>query len=147
MRLLKGGNAGTGPFLQSPWRGSRVPYVCANVIEKRTGHTLLPPYAVVVIHGVPVGIIGAVLKQTPTLAPAWATANLRFTDEATAINAAARELQAHGVHILVTIHQGVRRRPRSTALSGTDLGRASSRTWIRGSTWSSPAIPSTAPMR
>ena len=108
LRLLKGGNAKTGPFLQNPWRGSRVPYVCANVIDKRTGHTLLPPYAVVVIHGVPVGIIGAVLKETPTLVPAWATANLQFTDEATAINAAARELQAHGVHtILVTIHQGV----------------------------------------
>src|SRR5580704_6342127 len=33
LRLLKGGNARTGPFLQNPWRGSRVPYVCANVID------------------------------------------------------------------------------------------------------------------
>ena len=108
LRLLKGGNAKAGPFLQNPWRGSRVPYICANVIDKRTGRTLLPPYAVVVIHGVPVGIIGAVLKETPTLVPAWATANLQFTDEATAINAAAQQLQAQGVHtILVTIHQGV----------------------------------------
>jgi 5'-nucleotidase len=108
LRLLNGGNARTGPFLQNPWRGSRVPYVCANVIDKRTGHTLLPPYAVVVIHGVAVGVIGAVLKETPTLVPAWATADLTFTDEATAINAAAKALQAQGVHtLLVTIHQGV----------------------------------------
>jgi 5'-nucleotidase len=108
LRLLNGGNAKTGPFLQNPWRGSRVPYVCANVVDRRTGRTLLPPYAVVVIHGVPVGIIGAVLKETPTLVPAWATANLQFTDEAAAINQQARELQAQGVHtILVTIHQGV----------------------------------------
>ncbi len=108
LRLLKGGNAKAGPYLQNPWRGSRVPYVCANVLDKRTGHTLLPPYTVVVIHGVPVGIIGAVLKETPTLVPAWATADLAFTDEATAINAAARALQARGVHtLLVTIHQGV----------------------------------------
>jgi 5'-nucleotidase len=108
LRLLNGGNAKAGPFLENPWRGSRVPYVCANVIDKRTGHTLLPPYTVVVIHGVPVGVIGAVLKETPTLVPAWATADLTFTDEATAINAAARELQAQGVHtVLVTIHQGV----------------------------------------
>ncbi|HEV2703510.1 MAG TPA: bifunctional metallophosphatase/5'-nucleotidase [Steroidobacteraceae bacterium] len=108
LRLLNGGNANGGPFLQNPWRGSRVPYVCANVLDRRTGRTLLPPYAVVVIHGVPVGVIGAVLKETPTLVPAWATANLQFTDEAAAINAAARELQAHGVHtLLVTIHQGV----------------------------------------
>lgn len=108
LRLLNGGNARAGPFLQNPWRGSRVPYVCANVIDRRTARTLLPPYAVVLIHGVPVGIIGVVLKETPTLVPAWATANLQFTDEATAINAAARELQTQGVHtILVTIHQGV----------------------------------------
>src|ERR1700733_6714836 len=108
LRLLNGGNAKAGPFLQNPWRGSRVPYVCANVLDKRTGRTLLPPYTVVVIHGVPVGIIGAVLRETPTLVPGWATADLQFTDEAAAINSAARELQAHGVHtILVTIHQGV----------------------------------------
>lgn len=108
LRLLNGGNAKGGPFLQNPWRGSRVPYVCANVLDKRTGRTLLPPYAVVVIQGIPVGIIGAVLKDTPTLVPAWATADLKFTDEASAINAAARQLQAQGVHtLLVTIHQGV----------------------------------------
>jgi 5'-nucleotidase len=108
LRLLNGGNAPAGPFLQNPWRGSRVPYVCANVLDRRTGRTLLPPYAVVVIQGVPVGIIGAVLKETPSLIPAWATADLEFTDEATAINAAAKALQAQGVHtILVTIHQGV----------------------------------------
>lgn len=108
LRLLNGGNAKSGPFLENPWRGSRAPYVCANVLDKRTGRTLLPPYAVVVIHGVPVGVIGAVLKETPTLVPAWATADLQFTDEAAAINAAARELHAQGVHtLLVTIHQGV----------------------------------------
>jgi 5'-nucleotidase len=108
LRLLQGGNAKAGPYLENPWRGSRVPYVCANVLDKRTGRTLLPPYTVVVIDSVPVGVIGAVLKETPTLVPAWATADLVFTDEAAAINAAARELQARGVHtLLVTIHQGV----------------------------------------
>src|ERR1700733_5884180 len=108
LRLLKGGNAKAGPFLENPWRGSRGPYVCANVLDRRTGRTLLPPYAVVVIEGVPIGIIGAVLKETPTLVPAWATADLQFTDEAPAINAAAKALQAQGVHtILLTIHQGV----------------------------------------
>jgi 5'-nucleotidase len=108
LRLLNGGNARTGPFLENPWRGSRVPYVCANVRDRRTGRTLLPPYTVVMIHGIPVGVIGAVLRDTPTLIPAWATADLEFTDEATAINAAAQELAANGVHtILVTIHQGV----------------------------------------
>ena len=108
LRLLHGGNARGGPYLLAQWRGSRAPYVCANVIDRRSGRTLLPPYAVVVIHGVPIGVIGAVLKETPTLVPAWATADLAFTDEAQAINAAARELAAQGVHtLLVSIHQGV----------------------------------------
>lgn len=108
LRLLNGGNAPSGPFLQNPWRGSRVSYVGANVLDRHTGRNLLPPYTVVVIHGVPVGVIGAVLKETPSLVPAWATADLTFTDEATAINAAAHALQAQGVHtILVSIHQGV----------------------------------------
>ena len=108
LRLLNGGNAKGGPFLEDPWRGSRVPYVCANVLDRHTGRTLLPPYTIVVIHGIPVGVIGAVLRDTPSLIPAWATADLEFTDEATAINAAAQELEANGVHtILVTIHQGV----------------------------------------
>ncbi len=108
LRLLNGGNAKGGPFLESPWRGSRVPYVCANVIDRRTGRTLLPPYTVVKVHGIPIGIIGAVVKEVPTLVPGWAVADLSFTDEATAINAAARELHAAGVNtVLVTIHQGV----------------------------------------
>ncbi len=72
--------------------------------DRRTGHTLLPPYAVTVIHGVPIGVIGAVLKETPTLVPAWATADLEFTDEAAAINAAARELRAQGVHTSTRDH-------------------------------------------
>ncbi len=108
LRLLQGGNAANGPFLERPWRGSRVPYVCANVIDRRTGHTLLPPYAVVDVGGTRVGVIGAVLQGVPSIIPAWAARNLQFTDEAAAINHAARELTRHGVRVIVvTIHQGV----------------------------------------
>jgi len=108
MRLLEGGNAASGPFLENPYRGSRVPYVCANVRDRRTGRLILPPYAVVVVGGVPVGIIGAVLRDTPTIAPAWQTANLEFLDEAESINRAVAELAAHGIHTLIlTIHQGL----------------------------------------
>jgi 5'-nucleotidase len=107
MRLLEGGNAAAGPYLENPYRGSRVPYVCANVRDRRTGRLVLPPYAVVVVAGIPIGIIGAVLRDTPNIAPAWQTENLEFLDEATSINRAAAELQRGGVHtIIVTIHQG-----------------------------------------
>lgn len=107
-RLLEGGNASDGPFLENPYRGSRVPYVCANVRDRRTGRLLLPPYAVVSLGGIPVGVIGAVLRDTPSIVPAWAVRDLEFLDEAQSINQAAAELQAHGIHtLIVIIHQGL----------------------------------------
>jgi 5'-nucleotidase len=107
-RLLGGGNAPGGPFLENPYRGSQVPYVCANVLDRRTGKLLLPPYAVVMLGGIPVGVIGAVLRDTPSIVPAWAVADLQFLDEADAINQAALELKRHGVHVLIVlIHQGL----------------------------------------
>lgn len=106
-RLLEGGQAKDGPYLETPWRGSRVPYVCANVRERRSGKLLLPPYAVVVLDGVPIGIVGAVLRDTPSIVPAWAARDVEFLDEASSINRAVRELERQGVHaIIVTIHQG-----------------------------------------
>jgi 5'-nucleotidase len=107
-RLLGGGNASDGPFVENPYRGSRVPYVCANVIDRRTGRLLLPAYAVVVLGGIPVGVIGAVLRDTPSLISAWASENLTFLDEATSINRAASELSRLGIHTqVVLIHQGL----------------------------------------
>ena len=108
LRLLRGGNAAAGPFLERPWRGSRVPYVCANAIDRRTGRTLLPPYAVVNVGGTRVGVIGAALRGIPALISAQAGHDLEFTDEAEAINRAAAELTRHGVHVIVVIiHQGL----------------------------------------
>jgi 5'-nucleotidase len=108
LRLLDGGTASDGPFLDRVYRGVRIPYVCANVFDRRTGRTLLPPYAVASVGGVSVGVIGAVVRDTPHLVQAWAVADLEFRDEADAINAAAAELSAHGIHaIVVIIHQGV----------------------------------------
>ena len=107
-RLLGGGNAPGGPFIENPYRGSRVPYVCANVTDRRTGKLLLPPYAVVVVGGIPVGVIGAVLRDTPSIVPLWAVANLEFLDEAQSINRAASELTRRGIHtLIVLIHQGL----------------------------------------
>lgn len=110
LRLIDGGNHPKGPFLESPWRGARFPYVSSNVVDATTGDPVLQPYVVRKLdHGVRVGIIGAVLKETPTIVTPTGVAGLRFLDEADAINSYVRKLKQEGVQtIIVTIHQGTR---------------------------------------
>lgn len=107
LRLLRGGNAKSGPFLEQPWRGARVPYVSANVIDTARGRSVLPSFTIVQTQGVRIGVIGAVLTATAGMVLAEGIRGVRFDDEATAINRAARALKARGVQtIVVTIHQG-----------------------------------------
>jgi 5'-nucleotidase len=107
LRLLAGGNHASGPFLDDPWRGARFPTLAANVEDLATGRPVLPPYAIRRLGGVPVGFIGLVLKETPTIVTPSGVAGLRFLDEAETANRYARELVARGVRaIVVLIHQG-----------------------------------------
>jgi 5'-nucleotidase len=49
-----------------------------------------------------------VLRDTPTIVPAWALREVEFLDEAQSINRAAAELEAQGIHtLIVIIHQGL----------------------------------------
>jgi len=117
-RLLNGGNAADGPFIENPYRGSRVPYVCANVRDRHTGRLLLPPYTIVLAGGVPVGVIGAVLRDVPSIVPAWTVHDVEFLDEADSINQAAAQLEAQGVHtLIVIIHQGLTPTPGDQGIS------------------------------
>lgn len=109
LRLLSGGNHRSGPFLEKRWQGARFPYVSANVLKTSTGRPLLPPYTIKVADGVPIGVIGAVLKETPTIVTPSGVAGLQFVDEADAINAAVAQLERQRIRtIVVTIHQGLR---------------------------------------
>lgn len=110
LRLIAGGEHPNGPFLDNAWEGARFPYVSANVLNAATGKPLLPPYTVKFLEGgVRIGIIGAVLKETPTIVTPTGVAGLEFIDEADAINTAVRELRGQGIRtIVVTIHQGIR---------------------------------------
>jgi len=107
LRLLHGGNATHGPFLQAPWGGARFPVVCANVVDAATGKPLLPPYVIKRVHGVPIAFVGAVLRATPSMVTPSGVAGVQFTDEASAINRQVRALKAQGVRAIVAvIHQG-----------------------------------------
>ena len=87
--------------------GASYTYMAANVIDSQTGKPLLPAYRIEESHGVKVGLIGAVLKDTPSVVTAAGIAGLQFIDEAEAINATLPALRAQGVGVFVVLlHQG-----------------------------------------
>jgi 5'-nucleotidase len=110
LRLIEGGNHSAGPFLEAKWRGARFTYVSANVLSAASGHQVIPPYTVKLIENkTRLAVIGAVLKETPTIVTPAGVAGLTFVDEANAINSAVRELRRQGIRsIIVSIHQGTR---------------------------------------
>jgi 5'-nucleotidase len=116
LRLLNGGNAAAGPFLEANYRGAKFPYVSANVVSTATGKPLLQPYVIKRVQfkddegetrSLPIAFIGAVLKGTPSIVTPASIAGLTFLDEADAINSYIPEIKARGVRtIIVLIHQG-----------------------------------------
>lgn len=112
LRLIQGGNHANGPFIEKRYRGARFPYVSSNVVVQKTKKPLLPPYVIREVGGVRVGVIGAVLKETPTIVTPTGVAGLEFRDEASSINEQVRKLKRQGVRtIIVAIHQGAPQNP------------------------------------
>ncbi|HWI11043.1 MAG TPA: 5'-nucleotidase C-terminal domain-containing protein, partial [Burkholderiaceae bacterium] len=86
--------------------GAKFPMLAANVLDAR-GRPVLAPYVVRRFAGIRVGIIGAVTKTTPSIVVPSGVAGLRFTDEADAVNRAARALKAQGVKAIIAVfHEG-----------------------------------------
>jgi 5'-nucleotidase len=107
LRLIRGGQHASGPFLDPEYAGARFPYVCANVVDADSGEPILPPYVIRRAGSARIGFIGAVLEQTPSIVTPTGVAGVRFLDEAEAINRYIPELRRRGVEaIVVLIHQG-----------------------------------------
>ena len=108
LRLLRGGSPPAGAHSLDPtWGGARFPYVSANVLDRRTGKPLLPPFVVLERYGVRIGVIGAVLTATQRMVLPEGIRTVKFVDEAMAINQAARTLSRRGVQtIVVLLHLG-----------------------------------------
>lgn len=116
LRQLDGGNYVDGPFLEDPWLGVNHTFISSNVVSAASGKPLFKPYAIKRVRyqneqgefkEMPIGFIGALLKDTPTIVTPAGVAGLRFLDEATAINSYVAELKRRGVEtIIVLIHQG-----------------------------------------
>jgi 2',3'-cyclic-nucleotide 2'-phosphodiesterase (5'-nucleotidase family) len=87
--------------------GAKFQYLAANVIEKATGKTILPPYWVKNFNGAKIGFIGMTLKDTPSIVTASGVAGLEFKDEVETANALVPVLKEQGVNaIVVLVHQG-----------------------------------------
>jgi len=107
LRLIYGGNHPAGPFLENPWRGARYPMVSANVQWADSHRPVFPPYVIKKAGKERIGVVGAVLRQTPTIVTPSGVAGLEFLDEADAINRYVKQLKRQGIRsIVVTIHQG-----------------------------------------
>ncbi|MFA9218382.1 MAG: bifunctional UDP-sugar hydrolase/5'-nucleotidase [Sphingomonadaceae bacterium] len=113
LRQQKGGCVSPRPDkacqLEGSYAGAQFSYLAANVIDMVTKKPVLPAYKVEQARGVKIGIIGAVLRETPEKALASGIAGLDFVDEADAINRQLPELRKQGVGVFVVlIHQGGR---------------------------------------
>src|SRR5947207_6476200 len=90
-----------------PFLGAKFRYLAASTIEKNTGKTVFPPYAIREFEGIPVAFIGLTLKGTPNLVSPVGVAGLQFKDEADTVNTLVPELKACGMQtIVVLIHEG-----------------------------------------
>lgn len=93
--------------LAPDFKGAQFRYLAANVIDQRTGKTLVQPWRVVEVKGVKVGFVGAVLQGVPSVAVGSAIKGLTFLDEADSINKALPAMRAAGAQVFVVlIHEG-----------------------------------------
>ncbi|ACL16233.1 bifunctional metallophosphatase/5'-nucleotidase [Methanosphaerula palustris] len=127
MREINGGNGTTNiTHLVDPYPGSRSTYVSANVVWKANNTTILPPYTIRNVSGVPIAFIGADTITTPGLQEAANVKDVTFLDEADSINRYIPEIQQQGVHaIVVLLHEGGNQTPYDgpTRGNGTVTGR------------------------
>ena len=93
--------------LSKDFRGAGFTYLAANVVDASTGKNLVPAWRVVDVKGVKVGLIGAVLKDTPSVTVSSSIKGLSFLDEADSINKVIPAMRAQGAQVFVVlIHEG-----------------------------------------
>lgn len=111
LRQQKGGckspRADKACKFEPDYAGAKFTYLAANVIDMVTRKPILPAYKIETAHGVKVGFIGTVLRETAETSLASGIAGLQFIDEADAINRQLPELRKQGVGVFVVLlHQG-----------------------------------------
>jgi 5'-nucleotidase len=111
LRQQHGGCASPRPGkacqLAKDFKGAGFDYLATNVVDAQTGKSLVPGWRIVDVKGVKVGLIGAVLRDVPSVAVGSAIRGLSFLDEADSINAVLPAMRAQGAQVFVVlIHEG-----------------------------------------
>lgn len=106
-RMQFGGcNPTDGCQFEPTFKGAKFPFLGANVTFTN-GFPALLPFSIKISGGVPIGIIGATLKDLPSVVTPEAIKGLKFGDEVQAINKTANLLDLFGVKAqIVLLHQG-----------------------------------------
>ena len=106
-RMQEGGCHPTdGCEFRPDFGGARFPFLGANVTDA-AGAPALPASTVVEVGGVKLGVIGATLRDLPSVVTPEAIKGLQFGDEVAAIDTASAELTKQGVAAqIVLVHQG-----------------------------------------
>lgn len=87
--------------------GAIFPVISANIVDEKTGKTLLPPYVIKNVRGIPIGFIGIILKNAETTMLPENAKGIKFLDEAETINRYAAEINKQNVkNIVVIMHEG-----------------------------------------
>ncbi|WP_257348156.1 5'-nucleotidase C-terminal domain-containing protein [Pseudalkalibacillus decolorationis] len=100
LRLIEGGDHPEGT---ENYDGINFPMVAANVEYKDTSELVLDPYTILEVGGTKVGFIGIVTTETPSMVIPDGIQNIRFTDEAEAVNKYVTELREQGVEAIVVL--------------------------------------------
>jgi 5'-nucleotidase len=106
-RMQFGGcNPTDGCQFRSSFPGAKFPFLGSNVTFTN-GLPALLPFSIQYSGGVPIGIIGATLKDLPSVVTPEAIKGLQFGDEVTSINRTANLLDVLGIKAqVVLLHQG-----------------------------------------
>ncbi|MFB5936920.1 bifunctional metallophosphatase/5'-nucleotidase [Peribacillus frigoritolerans] len=98
-RLIHGGfNKKTGYF-----QGANTAYSSANIIDRKSGLPLLPPYVIKQMDGIDIGFIGVVTKETNMYVSSENRKEVEITDEISAINRTVKILKDKGIKVIVVL--------------------------------------------
>ncbi|USK64421.1 bifunctional metallophosphatase/5'-nucleotidase [Peribacillus frigoritolerans] len=98
-RLIHGGyNKKTGYF-----QGANTAYSSANIINRKSGIPLLPPYVIKQMDGIKIGFIGVVTKETNMYVSPENRKEVEITDEVSAINRTVKLLKEKGIKVIVVL--------------------------------------------